>query len=224
MTTLMSGLTTGTMTAPGGATEATSPVALLGPEPTEVLVPLRQGGTVALRPLRPGEAGPLQEIFDGMSAEARFQRYLAGMPRLPGAMLTALADVDGVRHAAWLASVAGRPVGVARYVVVEPGVAELAFEVTDAHRGTGIGTVLLDAITTVAAAHSVRRIRAALLPDNGPSRALVTKVGVRLFPARTILEGEGPLRLLDPPRIDRRAVIGLAASSPSWRNPVRVVG
>lgn len=212
------------MTAPGRATEATSPVALLGPEPAGVRATLPGGGAVTLRPLRHGETEPLRSIFDGMSLDARVQRYLAGMPRLPDAMLTALADVDGVKHAAWLAIVGERPVGVARYIVVEPGVAELAFEVVDAHRGTGIGTLLLDAVTTVAAAHSVRRVRAALLPDNGPSRALVTKVGVRLFPSRSILEGEGPLRLLDPPRIDRRAVLALAASNTSWLNPARVVG
>ena len=117
-----------------------------------------------------------------MSLDARVQRYFTGMPRLPATMLAALADVDGVQHAAWLASVDERPVGVGRYAVVEPGVAELAFEVTDAHRGTGIGTLLLDTVTTVAVAHGVRRVRASLLPDNGPSRSLVTKVGVRLSP------------------------------------------
>ncbi len=211
-------------TAPGRATEATSPVALLGPEPTGVRATLPGGGTVTLRPLRHGEAEPLQAIFDGMSLDARVQRYFTGMPRLPATMLAALADVDGVQHAAWLASVDERPVGVGRYAVVEPGVAELAFEVTDAHRGTGIGTLLLDTVTTVAVAHGVRRVRASLLPDNGPSRSLVTKVGVRLSPAGSILEGEGPLRLLDPPRVDRHAVVALATANTSWRNPSRVVG
>ncbi len=213
-----------TLTAPGRATEATSPVALLGRGPTGVHAPLPGGGSVTLRPLRHGETEPVQAVFDGMSPDARVQRYLTGMPRLPATILTALADVDGVRHAAWLASVDGRPAGIARYAVVEPGVAELAFEVVDAHRGTGIGTVLLDVVTTVAASHGVRRVRAALLADNGPSRHLVTQVGVRLAPAGSILEGEGPVRLLDPARVDRRAVVALAASATPWRNPARVVG
>jgi RimJ/RimL family protein N-acetyltransferase len=212
------------MTAPGRATEATSPVALVGAAPAGVRALLPSGDTVTLRPLRAGETAPLQEIFDGMSAEARVQRYIVGMARLPATMLAALADADGVQHVAWLAFVDGRPVGVARYVVVEPGVAELAFEVTDVHRGTGIGTLLLDTVTTVAAAHGVRRVRASLLPDNGPSRHLVTKVGVRLAPEGTLLEGEGPLRLLDPPRVDRHAVVALATANASWRNPSRVVG
>ena len=210
--------------APGRATEAPRPVALPGPEQAGVSATLPDGGTVTLRPLRHGETDPVQAVFDGMSPDARVDRYLTGMPRLPGAVLTALADVDGVRHAAWLASVDGRPAGIARYVVVEAGVAELAVEVVDTHRGRGIGSVLIDVVTTVAVTHGVRRSRAVLLPGNGPSRHLVTRIGVRLAPTGSILEGEGPLRLLEPPRVDRRVVVALAASNAPWRNPTRVVG
>lgn len=165
---------------------------------------------VELRPVRRGETGPLREVFDAMSPLSRAQRYLTGMPRLPKAMLDALADVDGDRHVAWLASVDGRPVGVGRYVVVAPGVMEVALEVADAYHGRGIGTALVDALTTVAAARGVRRVRATMLPDNEPSRRLATRIGVRLAVAGTLLEGEGEVRLIDPPRVDRRAVVALA--------------
>ncbi len=165
---------------------------------------------VELRPVRRGETGPLRAVFDAMSPESRAQRYLTGMPRLPRAMLDALADVDGDSHVAWLASVEGWPVGVARYVVVAPGVAEIALEVADAHHGRGIGTALVDALTTVASVRGIRRVRATLLSGNEPSRRLATRIGVRLEVVRTLLEGEGELRLIDPPRVDRRAVVALA--------------
>ena len=43
---------------------------------------------------------------------------------------------------------------------------------------------------------------------------LVTRAGVRLAVSGGLLEGEGDLRLLDPPRVDRHAVVALAARQP----------
>ncbi len=197
------------------ATEEMSPVALL-PSPLHASVPacLPGGGEVWLRPLQRGATGPLQSVIDAMSPAARAQRYLTGMPRLPATWLDVLSDVDGVNHVAWLASIGMTSVGIARYAVTDPGVVEIALEVADAYQGLGIGTVLLDAVTTVAAARGIRRVRATLQPDNEPSRRLVTRAGVRLTVSGGLLEGEGDLRLLDPPRVDRHAVVALAARQP----------
>ena len=145
-----------------------------------------------------------------MSAESRARRYLTGMVRLPSTALEALTDVDGHRHVAWLASEHGQPVGIARLVQDAAGVADVAVEVVDDHHGLGIGSALVDAVTTVAAARGVRRVRASLTPDNEPSRRLVTRIGVRLHVVDGLLEGEGRLRLLHPPRIDRQAALALA--------------
>lgn len=113
---------------------------------------LRDGGTVVLRPLERGETAPQIAVLDKMSVASRWQRFLTAVPtRLPTAVLAALSDIDGRRHVAWLASVDGRPAGVARYVECEPGLAEVAFEVVDAHHGRGIGSLLLEAVATVAA-------------------------------------------------------------------------
>ncbi|HRK44966.1 MAG TPA: GNAT family N-acetyltransferase, partial [Nocardioides sp.] len=112
---------------------------------------LRDGGTVALRPLVMGEIAPQLAVLEAMSDGSRFQRFLTGMPaQLPSAARAALSAIDGRRHVAWLASIDGQPVGVARYVELEPGLAEVAFEDVDAHHGRGIGSVLLEAVATVA--------------------------------------------------------------------------
>jgi RimJ/RimL family protein N-acetyltransferase len=163
--------------------------------------------------MRRGERDPLLAVFEGMSSASRARRYLTGMVRLPSAMLEPLTGVDGHRHVAWLASAEGRPVGIARYVLDGAGVAEVAMEVVDDHHGLGIGTALVDAVTTVAAARGVRRVRASLTPDNEASRRLVTRIGVRLQVVGTLLEGVGQLQLLDPPRVDRRAVLALAGDA-----------
>ena len=180
------------------------------PAPEAVHVPIRGGRFVALRPLRRGERDPLLAVFDGMSAESRARRYLTGMVRLPAPALEALTAVDGHRHVAWLASDHGRPVGIARLVRDADGVADVAVEVVDSHHGLGIGSALVDVVSTVAAARGVRRVRATLTPDNEPSRRLVTRIGVRLDLVDGLLEGEGRLRLLHPSRIDRQAALALA--------------
>jgi GNAT superfamily N-acetyltransferase len=180
---------------------------------TSVAVRLRDGGTADLRPLGPGEVEPLQAVFDGLSPASRTDRYLVGMSRLSGSMRTALAAVDGHRHIAWLASIDGQPAGVARAIRVAPGTAEVAFEVVDEHQGRGLGAALLDAVTTAAAMSGIRRLQASVLPSNLRSRRLLAQLGLRLRPADGLLEADGALRLLDPPRVDRPAVVRLAMAS-----------
>ncbi|CUR55221.1 hypothetical protein NOCA2230141 [metagenome] len=187
--------------------------------PDAVPVWLPSGRVVSLRPLHHGERDPLLTVFDGMSSASRAQRYFTGLVRLPPSMLAPLTDVDGHRHVAWLASLERRPVGIARLVRDGDRVAEVAVEVVDDHHGQGIGSVLMDAVTTVAAALGVTRVRASLTPDNEPSRRLVTRIGVRLRLVDQLLEGEGPLRLVDPARVDREAVLALASRGAAAHDP-----
>ena len=179
---------------------------------TAVPVTLSDGGTAALRPLEPAERAPLLEVFAGMSGQSRASRYLVPMPRLSEAYLRHLSATDGLAHVAWLATVAGRPAGIGRYAVTseDPCAVVVALEVVDEHQRRGLGAVLLDAITTVAAANGVRRLRATVLPGNEPSRRLLTRVAIPLRFEDGLLEGTAPLRLLDPARVDRHAVVELA--------------
>lgn len=193
-------------------TRAVCPRPTRGSGPDSVHVGLPGGGVVGLRPLRHGEEETLLAVFADLSPASRARRYLTGVVRLPGTMLRALTDVDGVRHVGWVASVDGRPVGIARSVLEEAGVAEIAVEVADDHQRLGIASALVDAVTTVAAANGVRRVRATMTTDNEPSRRLMSRLGIRFLVVDGLLEGEGPLRLLDPSRVDRREVLALAFS------------
>jgi GNAT superfamily N-acetyltransferase len=167
---------------------------------------LRDGSTAVLRPLGPGETGPLQAVFDGLSAQSRTDRYLVGVPRLTGSMATALTAVDDHRHIAWLATVDDRPAGIARAVRVGPATAELAFEVVDACQGVGLGAALVDALTTAGAVSGIDRVRATVHPSNHRSLHVLALVGLRLSPLDGLLEGESRLRLMERPRIDRTRV------------------
>lgn len=183
-----------------------------GSDRAHVAAQLTGGGSATLRPLRAGETAPLLSVFEGMSPASRASRYLTGVPRIPPTMLAALVDVDGHDHVAWLATVDGTPAGIARYVRVAPATVEIAFEVADAYQRRGLGSVLLDTITTSACAAGVRRLRATVLPTNAVSLGLLGRLGLRLTFCDGVLEGDGPLRLLDPPRVDRAAVVALAGS------------
>lgn len=189
-----------------------------------VLTRLRDGGTAALRPLASDEVEPLQAVFDGLSPASRTMRYLVGAPRLTGSMRRVLTAVDGHRHIAWLASVGDRPAGIARAVRVAPCTAEIAFEVVDEHQGRGVGIALLDAVTTVAAVTGIELLQASVLPSNHRSRLLLGRIGLHPRPADGLLEAEGPLRLLDPPRIDRPAVLRMTMASAASRETSEGLG
>jgi RimJ/RimL family protein N-acetyltransferase len=169
--------------------------------------------TAFLRPLGPGEDEPLDRVFSGMSPHSRASRYLTGLAGMPESMRRALTAVDGHHHVAWLATVGDEPVGIGRYLRTGPCAAEIAFEVVDAHHGRGLGTLLVDVLTTVAAVSGIHRLEATVLPSNRASLRLLERVGLSFRSSLGTLEGEGPLRLLDPPRVDRPAVVRLAMAA-----------
>ncbi|HEV7626044.1 MAG TPA: GNAT family N-acetyltransferase [Streptomyces sp.] len=183
--------------------------------PASVRVSLPDGGTAQVRPLKDGESAPLLEVFAGLSVRSRAFRYLTAMPRLPGPFVRSLSATDGLVSVAWLASVDDRPVGIGRYVLMteDPCTADLAFEVVDEQQRRGLGTALLDTITTVAADNGVRRLAATVHPQNKASLQLLSRLSIPMTLDGGVLEGSSPLRLLDPPRIDRRAVVELARLS-----------
>jgi GNAT superfamily N-acetyltransferase len=174
-----------------------------------VTVPLTDG-EARLRPLLHGELDPQQAVFDGLSSSSRVDRFLTGLDKLTPGMWRTLTAVDGHDHVAWLATVDGQPAGIARFVRIGPCTADVAFEVTDEHQGRGIGTALLDTVTTVAAAMRIRRLQATALGTNRRSQRLLAKIGVDLHPSDGLLEGESLFHLLDEPVVDRPAVIRLA--------------
>lgn len=188
-----------------------------------VQVSLPDGGTAQLRPLEDGESTPLLEVFAGLSAGSRASRYLTAMPRLPGSFVRSLSATDGLVRVAWLASVDGRPAGIGRYVRMseDPHTADVALEVVDEQQRRGLGAALLDTVTTVAADNGVRRLRATALPENRASLRLLSRLGIPMSFDGGVMEGSAPLRLLDPPRVDRRAVVELARrSAPAPAEPV----
>ena len=204
-------MTCATLSPPRRTATPDQPSRSFHPVHLHVHVRLRDGGFALLRPLVDGEVSVLETVFEGLSARSREQRFLVPMPRLPGGHRRTLAEVDGDHHVAWVALVDGQPVGICRYVRTGFGSAELAFEVVDAHQGRGIGSALVDAVTTVARSRGIRYLEASVEPGNAASAALFARVGIRLRLSDGLLEGRGEPQV--PPtgsRVNRKAVLVLA--------------
>ena len=134
-----------------------------------------------IRPLTRADRDRLAAAFGRMSERSRLLRFLGPKPKLSGAELTYLTDIDHVTHEA-LAAVDpddGTIVGVARYAQDRdaPGTADVAFFVVDAWQGQGIGTALGRQLMERADANGIGRLTATTFADNRAARAVVRKLG-----------------------------------------------
>jgi ribosomal protein S18 acetylase RimI-like enzyme len=147
---------------------------------------------VEYRPLRPGEAAAVQEIFAGMSERSRLFRFLSPVPRLTSAMLQGLSDVDDADHVAWIAQVDGRPVALGSYAVLagDRSAADLALAVVDRHQHTGIGRRLLAVLTEVACRRGLRTFTFTVDPENHAVRELLRTVSATTRYRDGLVEGQ----------------------------------
>ena len=92
-------------------------------------------------------------------------------------------NIDFKSHVALVAQIdeAGHPVivGGGRYIVVQPGHAEIAFVVIDAYQGQGIGTILMRHLAVVARDAGLQELIAEVLPENTAMLKVFNKFGFR---------------------------------------------
>lgn len=146
------------------------------------LVPLRDGGSIRIRPIGPDDKPHILQAFDRLTATSRYRRFLSPKKELSTAELASLTEVDHVDHEA-LGAIdpdTGDGVGVARYVrdPARPEVAEAAVTVVDDWQGRGVGGALLTRLAGRAREEGVREFTATLLSDNRAMLALFERLGV----------------------------------------------
>jgi GNAT superfamily N-acetyltransferase len=149
--------------------------------PEGLRVGLAGGGDVLLRPFHPGDEPAVHGLLESMSPHSRHMRFFSPTPIVRPHLARDLVQVDQSRHLAWGAFVGDRCVAEARAVVLtrEPAVAEVAFAVADDHHRRGLAWRLLEVLGLVAAVRGVTELEASVLPDNRPSRLLLTSFGMR---------------------------------------------
>jgi GNAT superfamily N-acetyltransferase len=129
---------------------------------------------ITVRPLRSGETGVVQAVFDRLGPRSRQLRFGGAKNVLLPGELERLARVDGDHHV--LVAYDGRePVGIAR-LVRDGTEAEVAFAVADEWQGHGVGTVLVDRLAADARAAGIVRVRCDVRADNAPSLALCRRL------------------------------------------------
>jgi RimJ/RimL family protein N-acetyltransferase len=138
---------------------------------------------ISLRQVGTGDRAGLAALFDRLTPESRYQRFLSPKYELTPHELTYFTDLDHVNHEA-IAAVDERDdsiVGVARYVrhAGRADVAELAIEVADAFQGMGIGTALASLTIHHAHANGFRFLTATTLWENRAARRLLRHHGFR---------------------------------------------
>jgi RimJ/RimL family protein N-acetyltransferase len=97
-------------------------------------------------------------------------------------------NIDFENHVALVAEIDedGRPViiGGGRYVVVQPGQAEIAFVVVDAYQAKGLGTILMWHLAALAREAGLRELIAEVLPENTAMLKVFRKFGFVSGPQR----------------------------------------
>lgn len=145
---------------------------------TPVPVTLRDGSTLLLRPVLPGDSERTVHGHVHFSSETIYRRFMSA--RVPSlAMMHYLAEVDYVDHFVWVMVDGTDPVADARFVRddKDPTVAEIAFTVADAYQRRGIGTFLIGALAVAARVDGVERFSARMLSDNLPMRTIMDQHG-----------------------------------------------
>ena len=129
---------------------------------------LRDGATIRIRPIAPGDRDALQEMVRGMSHESSYQRFFRAKDELLPAELDHFTELDYEKRMAFVALLDGRLVGVGRYDTMdgEPATAEAAFAVTDDYQQRGIGSLLLYRLTEYARLNGIGAFVAHVLADN----------------------------------------------------------
>jgi RimJ/RimL family protein N-acetyltransferase len=142
---------------------------------------LADGTRLRLRPLTRDDRDGLLALFDRLSEESRWRRFMSPKPTLAPRELDYLTDVDHVAHEAFAAvdERDGSLAGVARYVrhAGTTTSAELAVEVADELQRLGIGTALCARVVERARDNGLTVLTATALWTNQPARKLLRRLG-----------------------------------------------
>ncbi len=147
---------------------------------TIVPVDLGHDTALVLRPLLPGDHDEVAAAIRSQPQEWIYSRFFSGgMPS--SSIVDYLTNVDYLRHFAWVVALAETLEGIAigRYIRLreDPSTAEIAFGVRDEWRGSGLGTLLLGALSVAATYAEIEQFHAETLHENRAMQQVLKKAG-----------------------------------------------
>jgi GNAT superfamily N-acetyltransferase len=157
---------------------------------------LGDGRRVEIRALQARDREGLHEAIGRVSATTLYRRFFNARREFSDNEQSSYVDVDFVNRVALVAVTeegGGRHiVGEARYVVVKPGQAEVAFAIIDAYQRQGLGPALLGHLARIARAAGLKELIADVLQGNEPMLKVFRRSGL---PMQTQLDEDGVVRV-----------------------------
>lgn len=177
------------------ATDAVSNKAPEYPKHWEADVLLRDGHVAHLRPITGADEQLLVEFYAQVSAESKYLRFFAPMPRLSERDVRRFTHVDHRDRVAFVLTVADKMIAVGRFDRLDAdqaaahdastargagSMAEVAFLVQDAHQGRGIAQLLLEHLAQAGREVGVDKFVAEVLPENQRMIQIFREAGYRV--------------------------------------------
>jgi len=144
---------------------------------------LSDGSPIEIRALRQEDEADMLAAIGQTSAQSLQRRFFVMKRHFSDKERAFFMDIDFKDHVAIvaLADEAGRKaiVGGGRYIVFEPGRAEMAFVVIDAWQGRGVGSILMRHLMKIAGDAGLQELTAEVLPENAAMLKVFGKFGFR---------------------------------------------
>ncbi len=154
----------------------------------EAVETLRDGRQFRVRALKPDDRAGLLSAVSQSSAQSLYRRFFSPKRNLTEEEVAYFMDVDFVDHVALVAELdedgRGVIIGGGRYILVEPGKAEVAFVVVDRYQGQGVGTALLCHLATIARLRGLEELTAEVLADNTSMLKVFERSGLTMNTTR----------------------------------------
>ena len=145
---------------------------------------LRNGREVEIRALRRDDREALLAATTRASTQSMFRRFFAAKRAFSEQEISYFVNIDFIAHVALVAVTQENGqaaiIGGARYIVTQPGTAEVAFAVVDAYQGQALGAALMRHLAAIAQAAGLRELTADVLPDNVPMLKVFERSGLAL--------------------------------------------
>jgi RimJ/RimL family protein N-acetyltransferase len=149
---------------------------------------LRNGRQVEIRALRPEDRAGLIAAVGRTGEQSLYRRFFAPKRGFTEQEIAFYTTVDQVNHVALVAQIeeGGQPtiVGGGRYIVLQPGRAEMAFALDDNHQGLGIGAALMRHLASIARSAGLDELVAEVLSENSAMLKVFEKSGFEIRTAR----------------------------------------
>ena len=149
---------------------------------------LRDGRTITIRAQRREDLDGWRAALTRTGSETLHYRFFGVKREFSDKEIHYFLDIDFVRHVALVAiadeDLCPTLIGGGRYIVVEPGKAEVAFGLIDEYQGRGIGSALIRHLAAIGREAGLRELVAEVLSDNLPMLKVFERSGLAMSTRR----------------------------------------